>query len=136
MSELLELATQCEAAEEADRELDALIYCALHPTHTAYFSEGDEWALADWMVREGGVNFSPPCFTASLDAALTLLPAAEAGYSVVFWRLGNDGEGGDPAAFKAEVLICAMLASQRFAATAVTPALALCAAVLRARAAS
>lgn len=67
-----------------------------------------------------------PAYSASIDAAMTLLgPEA-------FWRLGNDGEGPDPAQFKAEVL-SPMLHRLPYIAVCATPALALVAASLRAR---
>ena len=77
-----------------------------------------------------------PAFTGSIDAAMTLVPEGEPAFSATFWRLGNDGEGADPAEFKAEILLCSMLTSKRLSATASTPALALCAAALLAREAS
>lgn len=95
-----------------DREVDAEIWRIIHPTI--------QYRLA-------------PSYTASIDAAMTLVPEGDPAFSATFWRLGNDGEGADPAEFKAEILLCSMLTSKRLSATASTPALALCAAALLAR---
>jgi hypothetical protein len=144
MSALLELAERCEAASGPDREIDGWIWAHLRagepyvigskpgrfPQDPIYGERAD--VMRDIGGKDAAEYIGAPAFTASLDAAMTLLPEAEAGYSATFWRVGNDGEGGDPAAFKADVLVCAMLTSQRFASVASTPALALCAAALRA----
>lgn len=69
-----------------------------------------------------------PNYTGSLDAALTLIGKDQ------FWRLGNDGEGPDPADFKATVTSGGGMDLHFHDALAATPALALTAAALRARA--
>ena len=90
-----------------------------------------------WFHCRSGMSLrSAPNYTASIDAAMTLVPEGDPAFSATFWRLGNDGEGADPAEFKAEILLCSMLTSKRLSATASTPALALCAAALLAREAS
>jgi hypothetical protein len=66
-------------------------------------------------------------YTASLDAAMTLVGTD------AFWRLGNDGEGPDVAAFKATVTFGEGPSLTFHDAVAATPALALVAAALRAR---
>lgn len=135
-TELLRLAELCEQASGPDRELDAEIAHAVG----IRIQTISRSVLADPFGKSSAMrevsDSTALSYTASLDAAMSLVPdleAAEAGYSDIFWRLGNDGEGGNPADFKAEVLICSMFTSKRFAATAITPALALCAASLRAR---
>lgn len=71
-----------------------------------------------------------PDYTASLDAAVTLVPGSDD----VFWRLGHDGEGPDPSVFRAEILVCSANIPGSVARSG-TSALALCAAALKARAA-
>lgn len=67
-------------------------------------------------------------------AAMTLLPATDV-TTAVFWRVGNDGEGGDPALFKAQVLIVTPFTSSQFIGLADTAPNAITAAALRAIAA-
>lgn len=69
-----------------------------------------------------------------LDAAMSLAPHSD-GDTLVFCRSGNDGEGGNPDTFKAEVLVCSGLTSKLFTAVAATEPLARTAAFLRARSA-
>ncbi|MBP0492124.1 hypothetical protein [Roseomonas indoligenes] len=98
---LLELAARVEALTGADFETDRAI---------------------DVVVRKGGY-WSPPAYTASLDAALTLVPEDEpvtlgmrqTSTTLPWARIGKPWHGADT--------------------TAATPALALTAASLRARAA-
>jgi hypothetical protein len=111
VSALLELAERCEKASGPNRGLD-------------------------WMIqlRDGpnGVGaYGPhPHFTASIDAAMALVPGD------AFWRLGHDGDGADPSEFRADVIVPRLGgADPRGRAIGSTPALALCAAALRARAA-
>ena len=62
---LLRLATDIEALEGPDREMDARVWCALHP--------GFERRTGAW-VRESGKHWQKaPAYTASIDAALGLL---------------------------------------------------------------
>jgi hypothetical protein len=122
-AELLRLAERVEAAQGADAELDALIYDA-----AGMFAW---WDALDAPKRENdraialrnntrASNFHP---TASLDAAASLVGER-------MWRLGNDGKGPNPADFRAEVIGMYVTHSS----VAATPALALTAAALRARA--
>ena len=101
-------------------------------------------ALADRCCREApsaalddaiGITIGARApYTSSLDAALTLVPDDDADRPF-FWRLGHDGEGPDPAAFKAELLQCSTLRPMTtVTAVADTPATAFCAAALRGRA--
>lgn len=70
-----------------------------------------------------------PAYTASLDAAMSLVP------DEAFWRLGHDGDGADPAEFKADIIIPNIGESDpRGRSVACTAPLALTAASLRARA--
>lgn len=116
--ELLALAERVEEAEGPDRELDREIKAAV----------GDAWDYAaDWGPRD---NCHPVAnaYTASLDAVMTLVPEGWRLRQMNFsgpcaddrkWHLNLHGgrEGGDT-----------------FVGRGRTPALALCAAALRARA--
>lgn len=121
------LALRCEQATGADRELDAEIWLACVPgatrEQTSYFhkASGRECVIDETRDATGRLIIVPS-YTASLDAALTLAPADHD------WVVGNvNGHvGGTPYA-------CVGSRDQHFAAT---PALALCAASLRARAAA
>lgn len=79
-------------------------------------------------------SIGSPSYSASIDAALTLVPEDS------FWRVGNDGEGVDPALYRADVGYATWpngkdamphLGFER--RVAATPALALCLAAIRAR---
>jgi hypothetical protein len=82
MSGLLDLATRCEAASGADRELDGAIDRQLHmrPKHGDYDeSERAIWRVTDaWsglLVRGDGFargSFCAAAFTTSLDVGITL----------------------------------------------------------------
>ncbi len=114
---LLALAERCEAATGADREIDAKLAGIF--SHSVESDDGDFW----WGAHDS-LPVRVPAFTASLDAALTLVP--EGWQWVVSQQLGQPfaGCGGSPTG--------GWLA---WHVDAATPALALCAAALRARAA-
>jgi hypothetical protein len=106
------LAERVEGAEGADRYLDADVFAALHPDMRrcprdprAFISDDEEWLK------------TPPFYTASLDAAASLVPAGWA------WCVHDVG------------IASLMRAPTVVKAQAATPALALTAAALRARAA-
>jgi hypothetical protein len=102
---LAELAALCEAATAPDREMDAVIH---------------------FVIKDGiGVGYASdaPAFTASLDAALTLVPEGDS------WTLSRLGDG---------LFWCSTSfpdEADNFVCTAKTPAMALAGAALRARAA-
>ena len=149
-STLLTLAARVEAADGPDRELDCLIQVAVTPdakcmTHPGHGTVGSSFGVMRdidfdvWRQHRSGVlgpfyYGEPPAYTSSLDAAMSLLPETDAA-TAIFWKVGNDGEGGDPSLFKATVLVCSAFTSKAYSAVAVTAALALAAACLRARAA-
>tara|TARA_R110002074_G_scaffold262994_1_gene435083 strand:+ start:5807 stop:6208 length:402 start_codon:yes stop_codon:yes gene_type:complete len=121
---LLSLAERCEVS---DRELDAKIARAVGriPERAKY--EGTI-KMGD-LAWSNGLGYEVPAYTASLDAAMKLVPED------AFWRLGHDGEGGDPSLFLATVFVPRMERPNRPSdAVAITPTLALVAASLRARA--
>lgn len=97
-----ELIARLEAAEGADRELDVEIWRAVGSSTELRFR---------------------PEYTASIDAALTLVPEE------CLWRIGHEGDD-SPGHF----LAVAMPLGPQVHATAITPALALCMAALKARA--
>jgi hypothetical protein len=133
-----DLAARCEAATGPDRFLDALIKQATSPDDRVLFHPGSvrdrkeaEWGvLCDFPVEtfsadpEGiAMHIHAHPYTASIDAAMMLVPE---GYD---WIIGRTNEG---------LTIHAEVGGRggdymRFGST---PALALCAAALRARAAS
>ena len=122
-----------EQAEGADRALDADIELAIGNWSPEHY---EAWH----RYQQCGESVNPPMcapvdpqwFTASIDAALTLVPSGD-DQTAVFWQVGNDGQGGNPADFLARVLVCSGFTSRETKAVATTPALALCAAALRAK---
>jgi len=110
---LLELAERVEKAERSNEFLDAEIDLIVQP---------------DW----GG---DAPLYTHSLDAAMQLVPE-DTDDTAWFWTVGHDGDGPDPSEFKARLLGARAFSAQiETVSTGATPALALTAAALRARAA-
>jgi hypothetical protein len=136
---LLSLASRVEEAEGADRFLDAQIAAVLRLEKVPHWARlwTGEWRPTEQgsvvLMEDSGLpgpHFMAREYTASLDAALTLLdPDA-------FWRVGHDGEGADPSLFKAIVSVAkeGSIAITFRSAIAATPALALTAACLKARA--
>ncbi len=141
---LLALAERCEKASGPDRELDAAIRCAVFAPAGAFVEQSP--INGAWCVYEIGYGGKKRSWegrglsqlqrlgevTASLDAAMTLVPA---GWG---WLVSQPN---------AKALASGLLkertpvmgevqygCDQRFAVAAATPALALCAAALRARA--
>ena len=129
-AEIVRLAERVEQATGPDRELDALVAATtIRNLAATSFKTLQGWA--DIAVRE---KWSVRRFTASLDAAMTLVP---------------EGWGWMVSQPNAKALASGLLkertpvmgevqygCDQRYAVAAATPALALCAAALRARAAS
>lgn len=110
---LIELAEECEKALQADRKLDAAIgsYLASIGTFSCFGCD------------------DPLRFTASLDAANTLVPE---GHIVMVANTGVDDR--EPDFTKASALVGPALSTQTDYSIAATMPLALCAASLRARA--
>lgn len=94
--ELMALADRVEALAEPCRETDAAIYLALHLPN---WRDGDPWKKTNgWFKKNcaedaiayffhdgmGGRSVTVKSFTASLDAAMTLVPAD------MVWNAGND----------------------------------------------
>jgi hypothetical protein len=112
---LLELAERCEKATGPDRELDLAIARASYGHGFPIFGERVNYDPALWLERYGPI-------TASLDAAMTLVPEG-----MVWFVEAYPGDHSEAA-----VRWPYYDADERRAAT---PALALCAAALKARAA-
>ena len=134
----MKLSDQVEAATGADRELDALIYLALHLPD---WRKGSPWkktngwfkpdcatdAMAFFFHDGMGSHKTAPAYTASIDAALMLVPE---GWS---WSLGEQRGVGKFRGWLNDHNTPDGLAVRHVDADAATPALALCAAALRAR---
>jgi hypothetical protein len=142
VSALLELAERCEQATGPDRDLDRAIELSLpgrlpHP----YDGGGPAGVWANVISGEGhpdyapGQGYSSPDYTASIDTAMKLVPECEAGGQ--WWNLNH---GTSTSCAKVRIYY---FQSSRYdekpprefeGKLCVTPALALCAAALRARA--
>lgn len=136
---LLQLAARCES-EEPSRELDVRIWLACERPPYRDKIKGCFEAVLTTGGKGGRPKFFGHCdgidlvslYTTSLDAAVTLVPEGDD----VFWRSGHDGEGPDPSAFRADVLVVRLSApANGFVARARTEPMARCAAALKARAA-
>lgn len=123
-ADLIELAERCEAATGADTKLEREIAEALGWRHVRNKGPESEWFPYVWVAPDGKCDADEtyPDYTASIDAALTLVPE---GWN---WQVGKGNhcwsavyQGAPP--------------SMRVDPIAATPALAICAAALRARAA-
>lgn len=118
--ELAERCERCERAEGADRELDLRIEAAVNPEY-----DGLDEAYARFLTQYG----KHPKYTASLDAAMSLVPE---GWD---WSAGTATvEGFRPAYAEASPQTQPFPVEMDISAEAATPALALVAAALRARA--
>jgi hypothetical protein len=115
-TEMIELAERCEQATGPDDDLD----CAIHEQFggTPQIAPGHRWS-------------STPRYTVSLDAAMTLVPGIDWEWSLE-WESGSLLYHPDIEQFARAKIGDPTL---RMDAECVTPALALCAAALRARAA-
>ena len=136
-SELLKLAERCERATGPARELDATIAAltsgdqaarVVRPSEGSIFSHKPGW----WSdgATESHLSLA---YTASLDAAMTLVPEGSLHFARTVWGAVN----GDKAEGFAGVSLYEYANGKRywiteFQATAATPALALTAAALRA----
>lgn len=136
---LLELAAKVEAASGPDRELD----CAIAVAAAGFFELPPRWeggpvgygyTNADGEQihpGHGGDQLVKP-YTASLDAAMTLVPE---GYDWSLCRYAQVDEGFLPFSVNMTPEVQPYPVDQEIDVEAVTPALALTAAALRARAA-
>jgi hypothetical protein len=126
MSDLLKLAERCEAATGHDRELDVELAVVAGLIRDPEFERGYFYGAGnncDYVLERGDYdhgNNAPelPYYTASLDAAMTLVPD---GAKVTTQTFGGPGP------------MALVEPNERFASGS-TLALALCAAALKARA--
>lgn len=138
MSELLKLAELCEQASGPDRELDCLIAVAID-WRWSEWEEGEPLVSAlatkhgiEWLVKSAQSGMSIwrniPCFTASIDATMKLVPEE--------WFIDLSIR---PAPMRPSAAYTRPQHVERgiwYRVEATTPALALCAAALRARTSS
>lgn len=130
---LLELATRVERASGPDHVLDAHIHCAVRGYTMHEDSDPSTGIFAFWT----GEPWQSPCIncsswsevTASLDAALSLVPE---GWK---WSLHSADDAGKPCAYCVPNMGRLPWPEWVTDIDAATPALALCAAALRALAA-
>lgn len=130
---MTDLASRVEAASGADRELDAEIAAAVRyfPRNVGFVWQNDLEPNVPEVGRvtcvtslgTGGPHYAAPAYTASIDAALTLVPP---GLMAAICRFSN-GKG------RAQLHDGRDIGGPGIDAFAATPALALCAAALRAR---
>lgn len=112
---LLNLAERCEQASGPDRELDASIHLHLHPRLKR---AGEPQEKLGGALTNGFVIIHAPAYTASLDAALTLVGDEP-------WKAEDHPLYG----------VSAVVGDEQGFSPVNVPALAVCAAALRARAA-
>ena len=123
-AEIIALAERVEGAEGLDRELDRLIA----------FATGWRMRDGDWIEPRGfrlpiGTLAVPPFYTASLDAAMTLVPDGEGHWPQLIYTGTNPN---NPAKQRVRYEIWAKGYSKPARGHAATPALALTSASLRA----
>lgn len=124
---LLDLAARCEAASGADRELDVRVSLALSGTP---YAESDVADILNYRDEPTGYGkYRPadeyvPTYTSSLDAAMKLVPEK------LTWHAGRHVHAGWCNAY----IVVPQHRDQHIYVKAKTPALALTAAALRARA--
>lgn len=136
---LLELAAKCEGAAGADREVDAILATIREPSFLIHPKSGTSEQYAGWIISGDGFEGPSMEYTASLDAAMRLIREDHTVYltrpsqTQVYPSQNNSyacvapkGLGGPQFAKKRAHL----------SSYAKTPALALCAAALKARAAA
>ena len=120
MGDLLKLADRVEALDGPDREVDVEV--ALCTGWENRLGAKQEWLKPNGFASTEG----PPYFTASLDAAMTLVPDGW------LWEVGNYAAKGDATVTHPNYNPDTYNGIQVWV-EAKTPALALCAAALRAR---
>jgi hypothetical protein len=126
MTNLTTLADRVEAAERGDWELDSDIHSLISPDRKHPYLVGTH--IDD--THPSGRPYSAPAYTASIDAAMTLVPEGWTYVSIEFCARGMPGQ-------HCRVSIERLITEhddEREYGYAATPALALCAAALRAQA--
>jgi hypothetical protein len=124
--ELEALAERCEQATGPDKRIDLTIFATLHPDEFADAAEARQYASTSYQREMNNADWyyistiGLPRYTTSLDAAMTLVPEGWA------WSLNSGAQG--------ECFARVSPKSRLTVVDAATPALAFCAAALRARA--
>lgn len=138
MSDLLELAERVEKEEGPDRKLDYAVHyaergCPERADEIDYIK--DPYKVSEFvMLKNGGgsTGYLPPRYTASLDAAMTLVPEG-CGFLLTSTHMERWAQVvSESKLADGTLLVGPSLGSSK----AATPALALTAAALRARAAN
>ena len=123
------LIQKLEGAEVGSRELDAHVWASVNG-YELFEHDGAGWRYRmhpDDIMRHERTSYISPV-TTSLDAALAL---AERLWPHVMWRVGHDPDDGS---FKAQLVTAQKPGDPPAVHTnAATPALTLCAAILRAK---
>jgi hypothetical protein len=91
---LLALAERVEGLTGACRETDAKVALAVgYKTWPDGYGEGNEWEspTGERLKRVHGFGAQPPAFTASLDAAMTLVPEGWGGMEIYAPDADQDG---------------------------------------------
>lgn len=117
---LTALAERCEAASGYDLDLDTDIALAALPEFRLADSDAPKHCR---LLNRFGASISPRRYTDSLDAAETLVPAG------MFWTMDSWGTGWSAGVWKGRSFLITPDRDRQ----SPTPALALCAAALRAR---
>mgnify|MGYP006352610897 FL=1 len=127
---LLALASRVEAATGADRELDAAIAVAVSDDVGAWVVEPSPSSLFShqpgWFCTSDNRSHKAPAYTASLDAAMSLVPSG--------WNHGYSSRQGTEPSWRVVAQCWNAKPASTLHGEAATPALALTAACLRARA--
>lgn len=137
---MTDLSTRLEQASGPSRELDLAILKLIDPERVAYFdrqyAEGAAELIAisaeAWEKRKESLYqscYTPPRYTASIDAAMTLVPSGEGHWPQLIYAGTNPN---NPAKQRERVEIWVKGRPKPFRANAATPALAICAASIRA----
>jgi len=147
MGLLEELAVRCEAATGADRDVDGWAFCSVNPDETTVIDHepgrfprksiyGPVSVIMDKIGGKDGAEYlCAPAYTSSLDAAMTLVPAGlrltfsewddekhlrpRGPWQAILTKAGSGSSFNDMFGYRCD--------------HAATPALAVCAAALRAR---
>lgn len=128
---MTDLIARIESADGPDREIDAELMAIAHDWKIRALSKGSHYRDWCWVNRETGkwvtTSRQGYTFTASIDAALTLVPEK------CLWRMYHDTMGRDGSYANAYVLTHRVGNEKEASGIGITPALALAAAALKAR---
>ena len=136
MADMQKLIARLEAAEAGSRELDALVWKALNPRGEIAIKGAGRPGLVDWRCRIPGATIAnswtnPGRYTTSLDAALAL--AERVGFPAYSGEIQPSGRWKWKIASNAP-LGASVRGPKWPSGVAKTPSLALCIAILKAKA--